>query len=111
MQRTDLNLKDTLKLIDESDEFASELASTIEESVTAHKEHTATIESATNLSETEMESLKELLKKRLKKDLGFEFRVNPQLLGGFRVSVGDWKLDASLLTRLEQMKQQVIDNI
>lgn len=111
MKKTDLNLKDTLKLIDESEEFASELATSIEESVMIHKERTAIIESATSLSDEEMGNLKEILQKRFKIELVFDFRVNPLLLGGFRVSVGDWKVDASLLASLERMKQQAIDII
>ncbi len=111
MQKTDLNIQDTLKLIDESDEFASELATAIEESVIAHHKHTAYIESAIHLSESEIEQIKKVLKTRFKKDLILEFRVNPHLLGGFRVTVGDWKLDATLLVGLEQMRQQIIKTL
>lgn len=111
MEKTDLNIAETLKLIETNEEFASELASTIEESVAVHKERLAYVVSATGFSEEEMTLLKDRLNKILNKDLFFDFRIDPRLLGGFRITVGDWKLDATLATRLQQMKELVLENL
>lgn len=37
-----------------------------------------------------------------------ETRVEPALLGGLRVRIGDWQYDASVRTQLEMIRQQII---
>lgn len=109
--KTNLNIEDTLKLIETNEEFADHLADSIQESIEEHNTHEASIESVTEFSEKEKTLLKEKLEKLLNKELALTFKVDTHVLGGFRVRVGDWKLDATLSTRLEQMKKLVGDSL
>jgi F0F1-type ATP synthase delta subunit len=56
----------------------------------------AQVQSAVTLTQDEKNGIQKLLLQIFKRDVIPEYMVNPKLLGGFRVSVGDWKLDASL---------------
>jgi F-type H+-transporting ATPase subunit delta len=64
----------------------------------------AAISSAFELSATQVAELLGGLEKKFGVKLKPELTVDPSLIGGVRVSVGDQVLDSSVRTRLEQMR-------
>ena len=64
----------------------------------------ALIQSAFPISPAELDSLKTTLEKRFGRQLEAQVHIDPDLIGGVRVVVGDEVLDTSVKARLEQMK-------
>lgn len=61
------------------------------------------VESAEALDTASQDRVKASLVKKYGDDLSFEFRVNPDLLGGMRVRVGNDVWDGSVKTRLNRL--------
>ena len=68
----------------------------------------ATVYSAFPLDNTAMADLAVTLEKRFDKKLNLVVELEPDLIGGVRVVVGDEVLDTSVKARLEQMKVALI---
>jgi F-type H+-transporting ATPase subunit delta len=66
------------------------------------------VEAAVSLTDEQQERLRVQLRASLKREPIFNIRVNPDLLGGLVVRVGDWVYDASVRARLELIKNQLI---
>jgi F-type H+-transporting ATPase subunit delta len=64
----------------------------------------ATIESAFPIDAGQLADVKAAMEKRFGKKLEAHVVVQPELIGGIRVIVGDEVLDTSIRARLEQMK-------
>jgi F-type H+-transporting ATPase subunit delta len=64
----------------------------------------ATIQSAFPISEVQLAFVVAALEKRYARKLNATVQVEPELIGGIRVVVGDEVLDTSVRARLEQMK-------
>ena len=62
-----------------------------------------TVESAGTLDDASRERVQSSLKQNYGEDLTFEFRVNPDLLGGMRVRVGNDVWDGSVKSRLDRL--------
>ena len=71
------------------------------------EKRTATIESAADLSSDVANDLVENLKRKYGPDLTTRFGVNPELLGGMRIRVGDDVWDSSVRNRLQRLQQQL----
>ena len=67
----------------------------------------ATIESANELAPDVAVTLVENLKRRYGSDLTTRFVVNPELLGGMRIRVGNDVWDSSVRNRLQRLQQQL----
>ena len=67
----------------------------------------ALIESATELSLTLRDKVRADLQTKFGADLEFEFRVNPELLGGLRVQVGSHVWDGSVRAKLEALRNSL----
>lgn len=67
----------------------------------------AEVVSASDLSESEQEQLRKSLAEQYGEDLSFSFRVDPSLLGGLRVRVGDRLIDTSVASRLAAMRESL----
>lgn len=67
----------------------------------------ARVISAVPLTEEEKARLRERLIKRFGGDLEFDFRVDPSILGGVIVKVGDEVIDGSLASKLAAMRAQL----
>jgi F-type H+-transporting ATPase subunit delta len=67
----------------------------------------AEITSAVELSDKEMNALRESLSKQFGADLVFSFRVDPALMGGLRVRVGDRLIDTSVASRLSALRESL----
>lgn len=63
----------------------------------------ATVESVIPLSEEQLESLKGTLAKMTGKNVFIETRLNPELIGGLVVKMGDHIIDGSVKFKLEGM--------
>lgn len=67
----------------------------------------AVVTSALPLTEEEKESVKEDILSKLGEHATVTFRVDPSILGGLVVRVGDKVLDGSVAGRLEEMRQRL----
>jgi F-type H+-transporting ATPase subunit delta len=68
----------------------------------------AVVFSAFALSDTALADLTAVLEKRFSRKLNLSVELDPELIGGVRVVVGDEVLDTSVKARLEQMKAALI---
>lgn len=71
------------------------------------EKRTATIETASELSSDAATELVNNLKTKYGADLATNFVVNPELLGGMRIRVGNDVWDSSVLNRLQRLQQQL----
>ena len=69
--------------------------------------HRARIETASDVESTISSELVANLKRKYGGDLTTEFVVNPQLLGGLRIRVGNDVWDGTVRGRLERLQQQL----
>jgi len=67
----------------------------------------AEVTSAVPLSADEREKLEAKLKDHFGTNLTFRYKVNPEILGGLIVRVGDKLVDSSLRTRLEGLRSRL----
>jgi F-type H+-transporting ATPase subunit delta len=67
------------------------------------------VTSAAPLADDQREQLQHDLRARYDKDPVLTLRVDPALLGGLVVRVGDWLFDASVRARLENIRKQLIE--
>ena len=63
------------------------------------------VESATDLDEASKHKLQADLNARHGRDLEFEYKTNPELLGGLRVRVGNDVWDGTVKGRLDRLSQ------
>jgi F-type H+-transporting ATPase subunit delta len=67
----------------------------------------AEITSAVELSDTDKEALRRSLSKEYGEGLVFSFFVDPSLMGGLRVRVGDRLIDTSIASRLTALRESL----
>jgi F-type H+-transporting ATPase subunit delta len=67
----------------------------------------AEVTSAAELSDEVKAKIREQLVAEYGNNLLFEFRVDPSLLGGFRIRVGDRLIDNSVVSRLNALKDSI----
>jgi F-type H+-transporting ATPase subunit delta len=92
-----------LSLIPEIYRQFSELASR------AAHELSASVESAFDLTESQRLSISQLLKSKYGSDIKLSVTVNPELIGGVRISVGDEVIDASVREKLSKMTTALLN--
>ncbi len=73
-------------------------------------EHTAIIESPVKLSDVEINKIIKPLNSSFL-ILNSEFKVDPSLLGGVKVKIGDTVLDHSVSRKIEQVRKKITGNI
>ncbi|MCH2206307.1 MAG: ATP synthase F1 subunit delta [Lentisphaerales bacterium] len=66
------------------------------------------ITSAFPMADAQVSAIKERLQQKLSKSIVAEVKVEPGLIGGFKVKVGDQVYDLSVVTQLEKIKQSVV---
>ena len=66
-----------------------------------------TVESAVALDSSASASVESSLRKQYGSDLNFEFKTNPELLGGMRVRVGNDLYDGSVKARLNRLQESL----
>jgi F-type H+-transporting ATPase subunit delta len=67
------------------------------------------VRSAVPLPDEQRDHLLKRLRETLKKEPVLSLRVDPDLLGGMTVQVGDWVYDNSVRTRLDELRKQLIE--
>ncbi|HXG13271.1 MAG TPA: ATP synthase F1 subunit delta [Gemmataceae bacterium] len=67
------------------------------------------VRSAVPLADDQRERLAQELRQAFRLEPVLETRVDPELIGGMVVRVGDWLYDASVRTRLETLRKQLIE--
>ncbi len=67
----------------------------------------AEIVSSTKLDNETLESIRKKLEKVLGKEVIIELKVDPNIIGGFVVNVGDKVLDASIRTQLSNLSKTI----
>jgi F-type H+-transporting ATPase subunit delta len=65
---------------------------------------------AVELSTDIREDIRRDLSERLKKDVRLSVVVDPRILGGLRLQFGDHVIDATVATRLEQLRRRLVMN-
>ena len=68
----------------------------------------ARVESAFPLDDAQLAELRQTMERRFGRKLDMAVTVDPGLIGGVRVAVGDEVLDTSIRARLEQMKAALV---
>lgn len=71
------------------------------------RQHTMCIETVIPLSVNHLNRIKKIIEKRVKVTKIIT-RINPEILGGFRLQVGDEVWDDSTLAKLNQVKEAII---
>lgn len=72
------------------------------------KADTAIIKTATPLTETEETEIKIELKQIFNKELKIETIVDPEIVGGIRIQVGDIVIDRTLRSKLKEIKDVLL---
>lgn len=67
------------------------------------------VKSAVTLPDDQRERLRQELQRDFQLEPVLETQVDPNLLGGVVVKVGDWLYDGSVRTRLENLRRQLIE--
>lgn len=67
----------------------------------------ANVRSAVELSKAERDALSDLLAKKFDSAVTIHETRDPTLLGGFVVTVGDWRFDGSVKGRIERLTQEL----
>ena len=66
----------------------------------------ATVTSATPLSEKNKKQIEDLVKEVTKGDVMLETKVDPELIGGYILKVGDRQYDASIASSMRKLKKE-----
>lgn len=69
----------------------------------AKREHQATVESAVKLTPSETQSIARMLSRLAGHEVSLTSVVRPSLIGGLRVTMADWVMDASVSQELKDM--------
>jgi len=67
------------------------------------------VNSAVPLPDDQRERLLHELRKKYRKEPVLTIRVDPALLGGLVIRVGDWLYDGSVRMRLDNIRKQLIE--
>jgi F-type H+-transporting ATPase subunit delta len=68
------------------------------------------VRSAVPLSEAQQERLRKELYESFKREPVLKVKVDPDIIGGLMVLVGDWLYDASVRRQLESLQHQLIES-
>jgi F-type H+-transporting ATPase subunit delta len=69
----------------------------------------AVVTTAVELEPNDRDRVSSELSKRLGKDVSMDVVVDPSILGGLKLQYGDRLIDASVATRLQQLRRQLAD--
>ena len=67
----------------------------------------ATATTAVELTEADRDRISSQLSKRMQKDVRLSLVVDPRILGGLRVQFGDHVIDATVASRLQQLRRRL----
>ena len=69
----------------------------------------ATVTTAIELTERDRDRVASELSKRLGKEISLRIEVDPKILGGLKLQYGDHLVDASVATRLQQLRRRLAE--
>jgi F-type H+-transporting ATPase subunit delta len=69
----------------------------------------ATVTTAIELSAHDRDRVADQLSKRLGKEISLRLEVDPEILGGLKLQYGDHLVDASVATRLQQLRRRLAE--
>lgn len=72
-------------------------------STRARKQRQATVESVVKLTQAEQNAIKKLLERVAGHSVSLDCQVNRKLIGGIRITMADWVMDASIKSQLTDM--------
>lgn len=75
---------------------------------TLGRESDVLITSAQDLSNSEKQSLENQLRKKHGSEVQIQYEVNPDLLGGMRIRIGDEVMDYTVAARLEALRERLV---
>jgi len=67
------------------------------------------VTSAMPLPDDQLEGIKDAVRKRLRWEPLLETKIDPELLGGVQLRIGDWLFDSSIRTQLNEMRKELIE--
>ncbi len=67
-----------------------------------------TVWSVIPLSERVLSRIKKIMQTHIKRDFELKNQLDPLLLGGFRVEIADWVLDASLKSDFDNLQKALL---
>lgn len=67
----------------------------------------AQVTSAVPLTDNEQEAIEERLRRRFEKEVEVNYRVDPSIIGGVIVRIGDKYIDGSIATKLQKMSERL----
>lgn len=67
------------------------------------------VRSAVSLPADQAEALRQEIRAKFAKEPVLEARIDPELIAGMVVQVGDWRLDSSVQSRLREIQDQLIE--
>lgn len=73
----------------------------------ARKERQATVESVVKLTADERMQVERILECVAGHKVSLDCRINPELIGGIRMTMADWVLDASIKSQLYDMAEML----
>ena len=85
------------------------LKSFVETCSTKRGELKAELTSAKNLSESEINNIKEELTKNFNSNIKLNYKYDPSLIGGLIVQVGSTMVDTSIKNKLQQIENRMIE--
>lgn len=68
----------------------------------------AQVTSAVPLTDSERQAIEQRLRRRFGEEIEFSYRVDPSIIGGVIIRIGDKHIDGSVATRLAAMREHLI---
>jgi F-type H+-transporting ATPase subunit delta len=87
-------------VVDEFDDLADAAAGRVR----------AVVTTAVELPSTERDELARKLSSRLGKEIALRAQVDPRVLGGLKLQYGDRLIDATIATRLQQLRRRLVES-
>ena len=70
----------------------------------------AELTSSKTLSNEELKKINEELSKSIDSEIKFDYKVDKDLIGGFKIQLGSLMIDTSIKNRLRKIKQTMLEN-
>lgn len=88
--------------------FVEELQESIEKTIEKTRGYeSGAVETAVLLDKSEKVRVENLLTNILKRHIKVKYSVKPSLLGGIKITVGDWRVDGTLQHQIEKMRENI----
>ena len=70
----------------------------------------ASLISSKELSKSELESISKDLSSSMESIIKFDYRIDKELIGGFKLQLGSFMIDTSIKNKLKKFEKQMIEN-